>query len=109
MNTSIPHDQQPPADEPPGAAFLDRHGPEQWHNKINTDILDMQHIRNCVLGQLFGGYIDGLHTLDIDEHITLGFAIEDQRMLGREREAKWAQLTNAWKRAIYRRQSGARI
>lgn len=41
----------------PGAArLLDRHGPREWYNVINTDTLDMEAGRRCILGQLYGDY-----------------------------------------------------
>lgn len=43
-------------------ARLDSHMPN-WRDHVNVDDLDMQSCQNCVLGQVFDGYLDGLTVL----------------------------------------------
>jgi hypothetical protein len=45
--------------------LLDNHFGQNWVNKVDLSILDMDHIHLCVLGQLFGDYYDGLEMLGI--------------------------------------------
>ena len=52
---------QTPVDR--GIALLDKHGPKDWRKKIDCDLLNLESCHNCVLGQLFGDYGDGLLTL----------------------------------------------
>lgn len=42
-----------------GAAFLDQHVPE-WAKKIDIYTLNMRDMQNCILGQLFGDWANGL-------------------------------------------------
>jgi len=43
-----------------GANLLDREGPTGWYNMVDLGSLDMSSVRNCVLGQVYGTYTDGL-------------------------------------------------
>lgn len=48
-----------------GANFLDSAYPG-WFHKIDVHNIDMEHYSNCILGQLYGDYFDGLNCLDED-------------------------------------------
>lgn len=50
-----------------GIALLDERVPG-WRDRINLDDLDMGSITKCVLGQLFGQYVDGLNELFGDRY-----------------------------------------
>lgn len=43
-----------------GAAFLDQTEPG-WHTKIDRDRLDISSREDCVFGQLYGNYSNGLN------------------------------------------------
>lgn len=42
-----------------GAALLDKITDTPWRNEIDTSILDMGSHSDCLLGQLYGSYING--------------------------------------------------
>lgn len=70
-----------------GAERLDRHDPDWWRS-IKLKKLDLGSENNCVLGQLFGSYWDGLKRLDISG-TSYGFdGIDDEA------------LTKLWKKEI---------
>lgn len=76
-----------------GIAFMDKHLP-RWRNRVDVDSLDLMDTCDCVLGQIFGSYADGLELLGLDKAggRRLGF----HALPGRS----WVALTRAWKRAI---------
>jgi hypothetical protein len=90
-----------------GAIYLDSKMPD-WHERINVSQLDMHSTSNCVLGQLFGGYWNGLKAVGIstdakDETAAdLGFdyyglkPIENQAQLMTE---AWAKIVRARQKA----------
>ena len=86
-----------------GAHFLDRQCPG-WPKKVNPDILDLDHPRKCVLGQLYGRYHKGF--------FALGLGVRRARRLGftAKNNTEFRALTRAWKKVIAdrlrRRQSG---
>lgn len=68
-----------------GVRWLDRNGPPDWWDRIDTDRLRMQSASRCVLGQLYGGPGVGLfgytrviaytrHELPSIPHTTEGMA-----------------------------------
>lgn len=46
-----------------GAAFLDNTVRKDWRSKIDTDTLDISSSYNCILGQIFGSYHDGIDAI----------------------------------------------
>ncbi len=56
-----------------GASLLDKHDP-QWFEKIDLDTLDMNNCRNCVVGQLYGYYVESCEML--------GFSLSDDYKYG---------------------------
>lgn len=49
-----------------GAALLDQHQPG-WDSTVNLADINMARTSNCVLGQVFGSYYDGLRALGLDD------------------------------------------
>lgn len=47
-----------------GVALLDEHKPG-WRDLVNVNTLDIESLENCILGQVFGGYIKGASALGI--------------------------------------------
>lgn len=48
-----------------GIRLLDARGPEDWRARLDAERLDIFDPGNCVLGQLFDGYTEGMKALDI--------------------------------------------
>lgn len=48
-----------------GARFLDKKVPKWWR-KINTSTLDIDSCEDCILGQLFGYYENGIKELNLE-------------------------------------------
>jgi hypothetical protein len=82
-----------------GVALLDEQVPG-WVDRINLDALDVWNVRQCVLGQLFGGYNVGLFKLGLGKvgGAHLGFAASPQAELTVIRE--YAALNEEWRRVI---------
>lgn len=57
-----------------GVELLNEKSPG-WHSKIDLDRLDMADRDDCVLGQLFGDYFDGLEAIGVrpDRDVSFGF------------------------------------
>jgi len=92
-----------------GAAFLDEREPG-WDTRIDLDILSLDSICRCVLGQLHGGFGAGLDAVGLidnnDRDIELGFFWTDEHRFDLDDEP--ADLTAEWKRVITaRREAGA--
>ncbi len=62
-----------------------------WREWIDLDSLDMAHVNNCVLGQLFGEFDDGAKSLNIEDPRVLGFDVFSE---------SYAELTNVWRRKL---------
>ena len=82
-----------------GAQLLDERRPD-WANFVSVNILEMNYLHTCVLGQLFGNYAAGCNQLSLEPEdgktAELGF-----RTNGRE---DWKLLNSAWKNEIEKRQ-----
>jgi hypothetical protein len=88
-----------------GAAYLDEVEPE-WFATIDAASLDVSMNCNCLLGQRYGDFYDGLDRLDMRwaDAIALGFQIPKALYLPDERrEATFAELTAGWREEIARR------
>lgn len=79
-----------------GAELMDRACPG-WASRMDVDKLDIADPDACILGQIFGGYLEGLDALedhlDIDwfktvDQIGHGFEIGD--------DISFSRLTKAW-------------
>jgi hypothetical protein len=67
------------------AGVLDRFGPSDWRSKIDLTRLKMYSSRDCILGQIYGEYNDGLEQLTdrsgFDADTFCGFDEEWKRYL----------------------------
>ena len=82
-----------PANVQRGAAFLDEHVPG-WRAHIDPYTLDLSYCRQCVLGQVFGSYANGITLLRLSDRDAsrLGFNTWGRQTFDR--------LTEAWRRVI---------
>lgn len=84
-----------------GAALLDAEVPG-WADKINLDTFDMSYPRTCILGQLFGEYVDGRAALNLnvvtDDDVRHGFDSQggDETIVALE----YYSLGVCWEQAI---------
>jgi len=84
-----------------GAARLDAAAPD-WRTQVNPDTLDMISMINCVLGQLFGNYKNGLHWLGINtstEATRYGFDASEGAYAG-SRVPELIALTKVWRAVL---------
>jgi hypothetical protein len=98
-----------------GARLLDRHYPG-WHRRVDPEVLDALDTGRCVLGQLFGGYEQGLdeltdcrcdkvagyHRNPVAWAAAHGFDLDVA-----EPRAAFGELTVAWRAELVRRWGGA--
>lgn len=54
-----------------GMELLDKENPE-WDQKINLQTLNTSTLLSCVLGQLYGNYVEGCRQLNLNSGITQG-------------------------------------
>ena len=91
-----------------GASLLDDKMPG-WAGRIDAAELDINQCANCVLGQLFDGYTDGLEELGLEHADAAAFGFEALRMslLGHSGTAILDRnaLTAAWLVQIAKRVS----
>lgn len=64
-----------------GIALLDEKAPDWWvPGKVDLDALDMQYGDSCVLGQIYGDYLDGCLKLGISlQGSPYGFDLDTSR------------------------------
>ena len=93
-----------------GAAFLDRCQPD-WIRQIDLQKLDMSDPQDCMFGQIFGSFEEGIFRIELGSHArqealpeeSLGFeAIADQSHTA-QMIAEYAALTDEWRRVILER------
>ncbi len=87
-----------------GIALLDEKKPT-WREKFDPDALEMSWYTTCTLGQVFGGYEDGLWVLGIthEQAPTYGLELPSMPSNTREREAafgKYRDLGETWKALV---------
>ncbi len=87
-----------------GMALLDEKVPG-WRERIELRDLDMTDCQLCVLGQIFGDYMDGLDEVLPEALIALGRDIEadagfELLHAGRDATGRYAVLADAWREAI---------
>lgn len=75
-----------------GISVLDSHfgSRNAWVKQIDMETLDLGSCGVCVLGQLFGDYVDGKDELGIESGHAYGF----------DTNGSFAELTAAWKEAL---------
>jgi hypothetical protein len=80
------------------ARRLDNHfGGRQWANRIDLNTLRMNSAEHCVLGQLFGDFIDGLDEIGVAD-----FGGDHAYFGGRYTDG--SDLDTEWHKAIASRQ-----
>lgn len=85
-----------------GADLLDEKY-ASWTKKVNTTKLAIQDPKDCVLGQLYGGYVRGLEKLDI-KFLVGDTSPIDHGFCGADREelnAEWRRVIKERRRARY--------
>jgi hypothetical protein len=92
-----------------GAALLDRFRPG-WAREIDCDRLAMESCDSCILGQLWGDYMDGFRELvrPLDSRVLFSAANHGFALFWREQMSPWtmnrfAALADAWCDEIRRR------
>lgn len=86
-----------------GAAYLDQKRPG-WDREIDLGTLSFPSTRDCVLGQLYGGYHRGTEALDVfkdDTTASLGFYLCNSR--------NYEALCAAWCELISERRARDRM
>lgn len=83
-----------------GANLLDSHDPE-WFEKVNIDTLHMGSCIDCVLGQLYEGYCEGLNKINVNAFES---SPEDYQYGFDDPKRRYAELTNEWIKEIQKRQ-----
>ena len=73
-----------------GVALLD-FAKIDWRSNINLSILDMSHWKYCILGQVFGSYVEGLQKLGMIDPTLYGFVHIPNAL------TVWDELAEAWK------------
>lgn len=73
-----------------GVRRLDKRGPAQWFLRVDPDRLDLKSGCDCVLGQIYGSYVEGLRQLNVYRAGHYGFLFRGSR-------------TKAWKEVIQAR------
>lgn len=86
-----------------GMALLDERGPTNWRKRINLNTLDVSTGEDCILGQVYGWYPDGLDALGIRDWdevpANLGFRVmfvADAHTMN----SAYAELTQTWRDAL---------
>lgn len=81
-----------------GATMLDRWSPG-WRDKIDREILDINHPFKCILGQTYGVYSEGCLALGISptphvEGNSFSYGLDGASF------AEGAELTEEWKKVL---------
>jgi hypothetical protein len=85
-----------------GAALLDRARPG-WEREVSLDRLAMSSCNRCILGQVYGDYVDGLVSLNLfGAAAEYGFSFDS-----RDTFIDSADLADAWHALIRRRTATA--
>ena len=79
-----------------GAALLDEKRPG-WANRIIQEDLDMTSCHDCILGQVYGDYEIGWHSLDLQSGSEFGFDLPGGWY------CQMPALADAWRAEIRRR------
>lgn len=73
-----------------GIQWLDEEVPD-WRESINRDRLDMGHIHDCILGQVFGDYDDACYTMGLPlTSPDYGFYLPDEEI------SRYPELRETW-------------
>ena len=84
-----------------GAEYLDSAVPG-WADKIDPEKLDVGYPRDCILGQLFGWYIDGRRALGMDREAArkFGFDVNRGALPWQTVDQRYRRLNRHWREAI---------
>lgn len=76
-----------------GVALLDEHAPG-WHEKVDPEILAIRSPKNCICGQVFGSFQEGVRVLKLSgEGSRYGFnAAPSAGVKISEVEAQWRDV-----------------
>jgi hypothetical protein len=78
-----------------GAQFLDERVPG-WRERVVPEKLNLANDCDCIIGQTFGEYGDGLQLLGLDHRAARNFGFY---VSGRQ---QWDALTAAWRKVLAR-------
>lgn len=89
-----------------GAIVLDEQVPG-WTNRVDLDRLRMSSVHNCVLGQVFGGYLTGVTALGVSADVVFtDWPNAESVILGfNGAGADFGRLDEAWKELILERRA----
>lgn len=87
-----------------GAALLDEMCPG-WADRVDLDILDMNDCDDCIVGQVFEDYREGLEDLGFDlerdDEYDFGFDLDDEAYKpSLTRAEAWHALAVAWRAEV---------
>jgi len=80
-----------------GAKFLDERVPN-WEQRINLERLDISSDTDCVLGQLFGTYVESFGKTPLSNDQDLEFGFYTTEYAEEEQDDDFLLLTMYWKR-----------
>jgi hypothetical protein len=80
-----------------GVRFNEPGSAERWWHRIDLDTLDVWSWDKCVLGQVFGDYVDGLNALGLDFGFAHGF---NSRAHDKD---QFDALNQAWRTVVIQR------
>jgi len=85
-----------------GARLLDAYMPD-WASRIDLSILDLENVERCILGQLYGDYLEGLYRLHLcfQQTVDNGFTTPVSSWL--PEKGRFRSLTRCWKKEVLKR------
>lgn len=93
-----------------GVKLLNEQAPG-WHRKVKISTLDLSSNDNCILGQVFGEYTNGLELLDINSNDETrngpahGFSLCSEEWTNE----RIADMTEWWKKQIRAKRKGNKV
>jgi hypothetical protein len=94
-----------------GAAILDKANPE-WYKNVNPDTINLRSSKDCVIGQLYGDFFNGLQTIgiehDVDECLAGNCAYTRYGFSATYQFGDELELISAWGGSILARKRAAR-
>lgn len=87
-----------------GAARLDEMFGRQWAGWVNPERLNMEDMKDDILGQLYGSFVAGKLASKFNRHMCEVYGFQALRYLDKTmEEADIAGLTEEWRKQIYER------
>lgn len=87
-----------------GAALLDAHR-QGWWQMVDGDRIDLLHPFNCVLGQVYGGYVRGLTAVGMVDEVVIN--VEDFGFCPMPQPGSSELLKRAWIAEMEKRRAAA--